>query len=154
MMVWAKSPGFIEVAGQLKHLDPILACVIKVEGEHKQYFSLAPPTLERVQQQFLTVLWTLQGQKWVFLTYSLVSCETTVLLLCPAWANLSRGPLVLSLPPAVCSFGGWVSCSYHIFIALTSCGPSILCCAGPFQSALSYSSGGITLYVGIDSVCP
>lgn len=48
MMAWAKSPGFVEVAGQLQRLGPVLTCVTKVKGEHKQCFSLAPPTLERV----------------------------------------------------------------------------------------------------------
>lgn len=34
------------------------------------------------------------------------------------------------------------------------CGPSIICCAEAIQSALSSSSGGIALYVGIDLVYP
>lgn len=46
-VVWPKSPGLVGVAGQLEHLNPVLTCDIKVEGEHK-CFSPAPPTLERV----------------------------------------------------------------------------------------------------------
>ena len=42
----------------------------------------------------------------------------------------------------------------HNLSCYSLCSPSILYCAKAIQSALSFSSGGITLYVGVDLLCP
>lgn len=63
------------------------------------------------------------------------------------------GSLVLSLPTAVVSGVGFLLL-LCLHLSYSLCGPSVLCWAEAVQSALSSFSRGITLYVGIDLVCP
>lgn len=42
--------GLIEVAGQLEHPDPTLVCVVKMEGECKQWCLPPPLTPERLPE--------------------------------------------------------------------------------------------------------
>ena len=67
-----------------------------------------------------------------------------------------HGPLTVITLPAVghhIGVGLWLVPGLCFFYP-SLCGPSIICCAEAVQSALSSSSGGITLYIDLDSVYP
>lgn len=72
----------------------------------------------------------------------------------PGQVNLHEGPSVISLHIAGSSIRAGVPIiTISLFLLPFLCGFSVFCCVHAVQSAISPSSGGVALYVGVDSLC-